>query len=440
MTHAPEANLQTARRNAGAVETTPRLWSHTVEISDAEAARVITSGELSWLAPTVELAGWGAALRIAVDGADARTGVAAVVARTLGQITTGGDVRPASGEVEPAPSSLGPVAFASLTFDPEAAGSVLVIPRTTVRRRGGRAWLTAVRDRPVDAGDLTVPCAPAATSGATGRVRYAGATAAEIAWIEAVDHAVQLIRAGDLEKVVLARDRVVSSDERFDLPQLLGRLRTRFPSCYTFRVEGLVGASPELLIGRDGADVTSLVLAGTARRGNDAEEDRRIGSQLLASAKDLAEHRPAVDSVRAILQPLVSDLAVEEHPHLLRLANVQHLATLVSGRLHGPSDALTLAMRLHPTAAVGGTPTDRALQLIAELETIDRARYSGPVGWVDGSGDGEFAIALRCAQFDGATARLFAGAGIVADSLPESELEETRLKLRAMQSALGGGA
>jgi menaquinone-specific isochorismate synthase len=271
-------------------------------------------------------------------------------------------------------------------------------------------------------------------------VRYAGATAAEIAWIEAVDRAVQRIRAGDVEKVVLARDRVVSSDEEFDLPRLLERLRARFPACYTFRVEGLVGASPELLIRRDGADVTSVVLAGTAPRGATTAEDRRLGAQLQASSKDLAEHRPAVDSVRATLQRLVSHLDVEARPHLMRLANVQHLATLVTGRLHTPTDALSLAMRLHPTAAVGGTPTDRALGVIAELETIDRARYAGPVGWVDASGNGEFAIALRCAQFDGTTARLFAGAGIVADSLPESELEETRLKLRAMQSALGGDA
>ncbi|CAN5912605.1 isochorismate synthase [soil metagenome] len=405
---------------------TRQLWSHTVAIADDRAAEVMTAGELCWLAPTVELAGWGEALRIPVDGVDARDGAAATVARHLSQIA--GDA-----------STPGPVAFASLAFDPHSPGSVLVVPRTTVRRSGGRAWLTVVDDRPIAAGDLHVPSAPR-PSEPTGRVRYAGATAAEIAWIEAVDRAVRRIRAGDIEKVVLARDRVVSSDRAFDLPRILGRLRERFSSCYTFRVDGLIGASPELLIRRDGADISSLVLAGTARRGATAEEDHRIGAQLLSSAKDLAEHRPAVASVRATLGPLVSDLDIEEQPHLLRLANVQHLATRVTGRLHTPADALALAVRLHPTAAVGGTPTDRALQVIAELETIDRARYAGPVGWVDASGDGEFAIALRCAQFDGTTARLFAGGGIVADSLPEAELEETRLKLRAMQAALGDDA
>jgi menaquinone-specific isochorismate synthase len=266
-------------------------------------------------------------------------------------------------------------------------------------------------------------------------VRYAGASAAEIAWLDAVDRAVRRIRAGDVEKVVLARDRLVYSDEPFDLGALVTRLRERFPDCYTFRVAGLVGASPELLIRRSGDRLGSLVLAGTARRGAGDADDQRIGDDLLASAKDLAEHRPAVASVRATLEPLTARLDVEDTPHLLRLANVQHLATSVTGTLLSPVDALALAERLHPTAAVGGTPTARALELIAELETIDRGRYAGPVGWVDAAGDGELAIALRCAQIDGARGRLFAGAGIVGDSLPESELEETRLKLRAMQSA-----
>jgi menaquinone-specific isochorismate synthase len=258
-------------------------------------------------------------------------------------------------------------------------------------------------------------------------VRYAGASAAEIAWLDAVDRAVRRIRAGDVEKVVLARDRLVYSDEPFDLGALVTRLRERFPDCYTFRVAGLVGASPELLIRRSGDRLGSLVLAGTARRGAGDADDQRIGDDLLASAKDLA--------VRATLEPLTARLDVEDTPHLLRLANVQHLATSVTGTLLSPVDALALAERLHPTAAVGGTPTARALELIAELETIDRGRYAGPVGWVDAAGDGELAIALRCAQIDGARGRLFAGAGIVGDSLPESELEETRLKLRAMQSA-----
>lgn len=408
-------------RTASPTGATTRLWSRTVEVDHAAAGAVLTGGEWCWLAPSVELAGWGAALRLAPDGAPARDASADALTRRFATIATDD------------PDLPGPVAFASLTFDPAAAGSVLVIPRTVVRRRGGRAWLTVVRDRPLTGADLSLPDPP--PPHASQRVRYAGASAAEIAWLDAVDRAVRRIRAGEVEKVVLARDRLVYGDAPFDLGALVTRLRARFPDCFTFRVDGLVGASPELLLRRDGDRLTSLVLAGTARRGADDAEDRRIGEDLLASTKDLAEHRPAVASVRAALEPVTTELDVEPTPHLLRLANVQHLATAVAGTLAAPVDALSLARRLHPTAAVGGMPVARALALIAELETIDRGRYAGPVGWVDAAGDGELAIALRCAQIDGARARLFAGAGIVRDSLPESELEETRLKLRAMQSA-----
>lgn len=399
------------------------LWSRTVEVDDAAAAAAVPGGELCWLAPTVQLAGWGVAARIPADGP--RRGVTAPAA-----------LAERFADVDDAGGAVAPVAFASLTFDPGAPGSVLVVPRRTVRRRGGRAWLTVVADRPMADDDLRVP-APPPPPRPRRRVRYAGTTATEIAWIDAVDRAVRRIRAGDLEKVVLARDRVVHGDGPFDVPQLLTRLRDRFPSCMVFHVEGLLGASPELLVRRDSTAITSLVLAGTAGRGADAAEDDRIGARLLASAKDLAEHRPAVRSVRDTLRPVTDALDVEAAPRLLRLANVQHLATRITGRLTRPVSALELAVRLHPTAAVGGTPTATALELIAGLETMDRGRYAGPVGWVDAGGDGEFAIALRCAQLDGTRARLFAGAGIVADSLPEAELEETRLKLRAMQSAFG---
>ena len=408
-------------RTAPATARTTRLWSRTVEVDHAAAGAALTGGQWCWLAPSVELAGWGAAVRLAPDDAATRDASADALARRFAGIA-GDD-----------PDLPGPVAFASLTFDAAAAGSVLVIPRTVVRRRAGRAWLTVVGDRPVTAADLSLPDPPRPP--ASQRVRYAGASAAEIAWLDAVDRAVRRIRAGEVEKVVLARDRLVYGDERFDLPRLVTRLRARFPECFTFRVDGLVGASPELLVRRDGVRLTSLVLAGTARRGADEGEDHRFGADLLASAKDLAEHRPAVASVRGALEPVTTELDVEATPHLLRLANVQHLATSVTGTLAASVDVLSLARRLHPTAAVGGTPTRRALELITELETIDRGRYAGPVGWIDATGDGELAIALRCAQIDGARARLFAGAGIVRDSLPESELEETRLKLRAMQSA-----
>jgi menaquinone-specific isochorismate synthase len=198
-----------------------------------------------------------------------------------------------------------------------------------------------------------------------------------------------------------------------------------------------VGATPELLIRRRGASVESLVLAGTARRAAVEADDAAVGAELLSSAKDNREHEFAVDSVALVLAGVCDDLTVDDGPFLLKLANVQHLATRVRGRLAEPLSALELAGRLHPTAAVCGTPRAEAEGLIRRLEGMERGRYAGPVGWVDAAGDGEFGIALRCAEVNGARARLFAGNGIVADSRPEAELEETRLKLRAMQSALG---
>jgi menaquinone-specific isochorismate synthase len=400
------------------------LWLQTVEIDDDEAAAVTPSGELCWLTSEQELAGWGAAVRVAVgDGPGRFLRAAAALDRHVAAL----DVTTAT------PREARPAAFCSFTFDPRNADSVMVVPRTLVRRRGGRAWVTAISERPISADDVRLPRVAAPRG--VGRVRYAGTTATEIGWIDAVDRAVRRIRAREAQKVVLARDRMVYSDAPFDPAALLTHLREAFPTCSTFHVAGLVGASPELLIRRDGAQVASLVLAGTTSRGRDAAHDAELGAALLGSSKDLAEHRPAVASVRDALEPLVERLDVDAEPHLLRLANVQHLATGVSGTLRAPVHALDLAGRLHPTAAVGGMPRDVALAMITELEAIDRARYAAPVGWVDAAGDGELAIALRCAQLMGARARLFAGAGIVADSLPESELEETRLKLRAMQSA-----
>jgi menaquinone-specific isochorismate synthase len=323
----------------------------------------------------------------------------------------------------------GLVAFTSFTFDPAASGSVLLVPATVLARRGGRAWLTTV-----DGAEAAVP--PPQGLPATGRIRFAGASVSELAWLEAVDTARARLDGVTIEKVVLARDLAVWSEEPFDPRVLARRLAERFPACFTFAVDGLVGASPELLVRRTGTAVDSLVLAGSAARGRDAAEDAALGRTLLASSKDLHEHRPAVAAVAGALRALGVELQLDAEPRLLRLDNIQHLATDVRGRLAGAATALDLAGRLHPTPAVCGTPTDAARALIRELEGLDRGRYAGPVGWVDARGDGEFAIALRCAVVVGARARLFAGAGIVAESLPEAELEETRLKFRAMQSAL----
>ena len=241
---------------------------------------------------------------------------------------------------------------------------------------------------------------------------------------------------GDLRKVVLARDVFGRADRPIDTRAVLARLSARYPDCYTFSCAGLVGATPELLIRRDGDEVRSLVLAGTMPRGDTDEEDARLAAALLASAKEAEEHFYAADSVRQVLAPLCDELEVPAGPELLTLPNVHHLGTRVVGRLAADRSALALAAALHPTAAVGGDPPEVAVDLIRELENMDRGRYAGPVGWMDAHGNGEWGIALRCAQLDGRTARLIAGCGIVAGSDPAAELAETLSKFRPMRTAL----
>jgi menaquinone-specific isochorismate synthase len=260
---------------------------------------------------------------------------------------------------------------------------------------------------------------------------------AESEWRDAVAMAVRSLKAQELRKVVLARAIEVTADAVIDPRAVAARLAVRFPACFTFLCDGLVGASPELLIRRLGRHAESLVLAGTVRRGATTEEDAALEQELLASAKNAIEHQLAAESVRDVLTTASTDVATDQAPHLLRLANVSHLATHVEAWLpeSGPS-ALALALMLHPSAAVGGTPRAEAVEMIRRLEAQPRGRYAGPVGWVDANGDGEFAIALRCAQLSGKVARLWAGAGIVADSDPDSEVAETTAKFDAVLSAL----
>jgi menaquinone-specific isochorismate synthase len=326
----------------------------------------------------------------------------------------------------------GPVTFGSFTFDQRSMGSVMVVPEITIGCHDDRWFLTLVDDA-----DPAPLFHPAGTADPTvDRPRYAGASVPDVHWLEAVAEAVHRIDRGELDKVVLARDFAVWSKERFDPKRILISLEERFPNCHVFAVDGLLGASPELLVRVFDRTVESLVLAGSAARSTDPTEDERIGKELLASDKDQREHEMAAASVGRVLGEVCERMFRDPVPILVELANVRHLGTRFRGRLGQPVAALELAGRLHPTAAVGGTPTARAVALIDDLEGMDRGRYAGPVGWMDASGDGEFAIALRCAEISGARARLFAGAGIVEGSLPENELEETRLKLQAMLEAL----
>ncbi len=331
----------------------------------------------------------------------------------------------------------GPVAFASFAFDPDPGHSVVVVPRVIVGRRGSSVWITEV-----SAGDDEPP-SPVAMSEAVDSAPlgacYSEGSRSVDSWKVAVASAVERITSGELDKVVLARDLDVTLDAPLDVRRLLERLTDTYPECWTFSVDGLVGATPEMLVRRTGDEVTSRVLAGTIRRSEDSGKDARLAEMLLASDKDHEEHGYAVRSVAAALAAHCTDLEVPARPRLLRLANVQHLATDVTGQLVDGAPVLALAASLHPTAAVCGTPTERAFAVIRELEGMERGRYAGPVGWMDGRGDGEFGIALRCAQIDGDDARrlrLFAGCGLVAGSEPEVELAESESKLDAMRGAL----
>ncbi len=231
--------------------------------------------------------------------------------------------------------------------------------------------------------------------------------------------------------MVLARSVRVEADADFDLGAVLTRLRDRQAGCFVHHADGLVGASPELLVRRVGAAVEARPLAGTTRSGLGAP------AALRGSSKDGREHRLVVDGVVDVLAPRCVTLDVPDQPQAIEFADVVHLATPMRGTLRDPlPSALALARALHPTAAVAGAPRDAALRTITALEAGDRGRYAGPVGWVDGRGDGEWAVALRGAEVDGPDAVLWAGAGIVAGSRPDAEWAETQVKLEPMLRAL----
>ena len=360
----------------------------------------------AWLHRDVRIVATGVAARVTAD--DVATALAAIaVDDPLGLPGTGA------------------IAVGALPFDParvhDRAGE-LVIPARVHGAAGGRAWVTEIGPAADDA--LGVHDSPARFTVA--------ATRSRVEWEAIVARAIASIERGDLEKVVLAREVVVEADQAFDVRDILARLVHQQPGCFVYASDGLVGASPELLVRRAGNVVESRPVAGTAVA--EGEESLR---RLAASVKDTHEHRFVVDAILAALAPACTTLDAGD-PEVAVFGPIAHLATPIRGELAGPGapDALDLARRLHPTPAVGGTPRQAALDAIRELEGFDRGRYAGPVGWVDARGDGEWAIALRGAELDGTRARLVAGAGIVAGSDPAAEWAETQAKLEPMLRAL----
>lgn len=310
-----------------------------------------------------------------------------------------------------------PVVVGALPFDPSRPAALGVAP--ALRRAGPLAAASLPRGR--------LHC--------TQRETPAGAD-----YAAAVAAAVRRIRGGEVDKVVLARTLELLSERPIEVPALLAGLGARNPLGYTFAValgggRTLVGASPELLVSRSGGMLRANPLAGSAPRSADPVEDRRRAQALLVSPKDLEEHRLVVDAVAMALRPLCPQLKVPARPSLVHTPTMWHLSTEITGPTE--ADALTLALALHPTPAVCGFPRDRAHRLIERLEPFDRGFYAGAFGWTDSRGDGEWIVAIRCAEVQDRRLRLFAGAGIVADSLPQAELAETTAKFRTMLDALG---
>jgi menaquinone-specific isochorismate synthase len=329
-------------------------------------------------------------------------------------------------------SGSGPLAFASFAFNDDEP-SVIVVPQMIVGRRGGQRWLTWI-------GDHAVPSLPdVAPLGERGSISWSQGALSPVEWQAAVAWTVSRIQSGDVDKVVLARDILAESSCAIDLRNLLISLEEQYPSTWTFALNGLVGATPELLLRLTRGLVTSRVLAGTIRKTGDDQRDLALAASLARSSKDLEEHEYAVASVAESLADFCSSTNIPDVPFVLHLANVMHLASDVTGVLSdsiSSRDAFALLEALHPSAAVCGTPRESARALIREVEGMTRGRYAGPIGWIDSKGDGEFGIALRCAEVTGRQARLFAGCGIVAGSDPEAELAESQAKLLPMRTAL----
>ncbi|MFL1380613.1 isochorismate synthase [Nocardiopsis protaetiae] len=415
----------------------PKLFVRTVPLrggADSLVRRLPAGAPLAWLTGDNALVGWGRAAHWSLAAEPAGTEPTDTTRFTEAARWLNGVLEQSEVEDGIGLPGTGVVAFGTFTFSPTSAGSTMVVPRVLLGRRGDRAWLTTVTDEPgVHPEELLYP-APAPRP--VGPLTWSTGERTAGEWGEVVAATVARIRAGELDKAVLARDLIARADAPIDVRTVLERLHARYPQCFTFSVAGMIGATPELLLRREGPDLTSLVLAGTRPRGADEAADRRLAEELMSSAKDVEEHGLAVDSLRDALAPLAEELAVPAWPHLLRLANVQHLATRAQARLRPGVSALDAVAALHPTAAVGGTPTPTAMRLIDEVEGMDRGGYAGPVGWVDGAGNAEWGIALRSAHVDGATARLFAGCGIVAGSEAEAEIAETESKFRPVREAL----
>jgi menaquinone-specific isochorismate synthase len=447
--------------------TTARLAGEGTGVAAADVDLLAAAGSdgVLWQHEGFGLAGRGTALRIELPRGLTGTDAVAGVAGRLAAIQRCDDL---------AGPGTGAVALGALPFVRDAPGA-LVVPRVMIGRRDGEAWITTIAGP--GGGPAAARLAERMIADALGGFTDPRPGPSQFTLTSMMDHdawgglvadAVARIDRGALGKVVLARQVDVTANRPFVTSDVLSRLLALYPTCMVFRIDGFLGASPELLIERRGAHVASHPLAGTIGRSGDLATDEALIAGLLASPKERREHAYVIDGLRRTLGPVCNRLDVPDKPTVLELRNVSHLATRLSGVLTagpagpgaspgGPArtagwpvpsgdepghpglrvpSALQLVARVHPTPAVGGTPTDEAVAYIGEVEGFDRGRYAGPVGWMDARGDGSWAIGLRSADVDGHRASLYAGVGVVAGSRPRAELAETQLKLQALLAAL----
>jgi menaquinone-specific isochorismate synthase len=400
------------------------LVTQELSLSEFELIRHLPSNPLTFIRNGQGIIGWGEAVRLESSAAQGRIEDLANQWRALVETSVVTDPVALPGT--------GLVAFGTLAFDDSSsAASTLIVPKVILGSRDGRVWLTTVDgadaedfwSKPIDYNQS------ATTSFANGQVSPSQFKAN-------VEAALAAIASGKVEKLVLARDISARVTTDFDLRPALARLAQQYPSCWVYSVDGMFGASPELLVRVSHGQVSARVLAGTAGRGTDPGVDQAIALALAESEKNKTEHAFAVNSLVDALAPFCEHVDADATPFSLALPNLWHLASDVHGVLKQNASVLDLAAALHPTAAVAGTPTKDALQAIAQIEQLDRGRYAGPIGWIGADGDGEWAIALRGAQLENETIRAFAGCGIVAGSQADAELEETELKFRPIREAL----
>ena len=328
-------------------------------------------------------------------------------------------------------SGSGLISFGSIAFsDQSETKSVLVIPKVVVGKQGEKLWLTTINIDESEALKLIhLESNFTAVSFEPGQI-------SKEQYLLNVEKGLEVIASGQLEKVVLARDLSASVSKDFNINPAIKKLEKKFDSCYIYSVAGMFGASPELLVKVSHSEFSARVLAGTAGRGTDPGVDQAIGSALIESPKNRAEHKFAIDSLVASLSEFTKEITVDSEPFSIALPNLWHLASDVKAMLSSDSTSLQVVNALHPSAAVAGTPRDKALEAIEQIENVDRGRYAGPVGWLGSDGDGVWAIALRGAQLSNGKLTAFAGCGIVSGSDAQAELDEAILKFKPIVDSL----